>query len=566
MQKNTLGSPLAPQENPFKKLFILPLLRYWPLAIALTASGLVAGTLYSLTKPNEYESIGRVHVRFGQRERLPADFVPDTESGGLRAGNTDVNNVFHNLNSIETFRLVAERVGPEVILAPYDPSANDHDQTPWPLRQLHSFQSWWFAKSAPIPDGYDSMEEELREAVDEQLLRQATVSLQMRSRIQVSRNSHVIEVYHQSPNPETAQTVTAAFIDIFNQRHRSLYSTEEFLKKVRELKKKAEDDLRDVNEAINALAQEKQVSPDLVTKEKETLVQSLSTLRTELETARAEHGEVLKSLEELNLRLESEGDDKVEPFVTKKVEQAPLKNSEYDLLQARVTALQIKYDELAEEFAEGNDKREDAKAAYKTALAELKNTPPYLDPETKDVTEPNPRYFEAIDRKTELKARLGVLAARIETSSRLLNSDKDRLENLKGITPQLSRLERKQSSLITTVQQYQRVEAESKPAEQMDESNKTNLYVVQQASLPFQKSGPNRIKFVMIGLGGGLLISLTLVALLGFADRRIRRPEDLEDLGLKVLAIVPASGGWRKAQRRANQIPAEPSPNTQTAS
>lgn len=557
-----LGSPLAPQENPFKNLIILPLLRFWPLAILITVSGLIAGTLFSLTKPNEYQSVGSVFVRFGQREQLPADFVPDAETGALRAGNTDVNNVFHNLNSVETFELVAESVGPETILAPYDPAAADSDSTSWPMKKLHQLQSWWFARSASFPKSYD----ELPEAVKNELRRRATVALQKRTVITVSRNSHVIEVTHQSPDPRISQRVTTAFLEAFNQRHRSLYSTEAFLKKVRELRDKAKEDLANVNSELNQVAQDHLVSPELLAKEKEALILSTKELWTDLETARGEREVVAKSLSDLEQRLAGEGPNPILPTVERTVEQPPLQNPEYAAHQNRVTQYQIDLDKLRDTLsATSGDPHPSivrAEERYNRAVEELKKTEPFLEARKRTVVEANPAYEEAMNQRVELKTRLGVLEARIDTSEKLHRADSERLKLLKDLTPQIDRLQRQKALLISAVQSYERTEAENKPAEQLDESNKTNLHVLQHASLPYQKSGPNRMKYVLIGFGAGLLISLTLVALLGFADRRVRRPEDLEDIGLKVLAVVPATGGWRKAQKKAAQIPIEPSEPT----
>ena len=66
------------------------------------------------------------------------------------------------------------------------------------------------------------------------------------------------------------------------------------------------------------------------------------------------------------------------------------------------------------------------------------------------------------------------------------------------------------------------------------------------------------MKFVLAGLVAGLFAGIGIASVRGFLDRTIRRPKDLEDqLGIKVLGVVPYSGGWKRARRNAQDVPNE---------
>ena len=69
-----------------------------------------------------------------------------------------------------------------------------------------------------------------------------------------------------------------------------------------------------------------------------------------------------------------------------------------------------------------------------------------------------------------------------------------------------------------------------------------NAQILQSATVNRSAVSPQTVKVVGLGLLGGLLLGVTAVFLAEAADRRLRRPEDLEQLtGLPMLAVIPSS-------------------------
>jgi protein tyrosine kinase modulator len=83
--------------------------------------------------------------------------------------------------------------------------------------------------------------------------------------------------------------------------------------------------------------------------------------------------------------------------------------------------------------------------------------------------------------------------------------------------------------------------------------------VLDPANLPDTPSSPNRPKFVMAGVAGGLFCGLGLALLLGFGDTSMRTERDVElNLQLPVLCIIPSVDPLSlKDGNSARQLPPE---------
>lgn len=75
--------------------------------------------------------------------------------------------------------------------------------------------------------------------------------------------------------------------------------------------------------------------------------------------------------------------------------------------------------------------------------------------------------------------------------------------------------------------------------------------VAQEALVPFSPSSPRTKRNTILGAIGGLLIGLALASLLDRLDRRIRVPEDFEEIyGLPMLGVVPRSTAFSRSVRK----------------
>jgi capsular exopolysaccharide synthesis family protein len=84
----------------------------------------------------------------------------------------------------------------------------------------------------------------------------------------------------------------------------------------------------------------------------------------------------------------------------------------------------------------------------------------------------------------------------------------------------------------------------------LKELDYNNVHVAQEALAPAGPSSPRTSKNVIIGGALGLFLGLALAFLLEHVDRRIRRPEDLEEIyRLPTLGAVPRRAGLARSSR-----------------
>lgn len=537
------GKPLNPVEN-----LVLPVLRMWKSILFLAIVGFTGGVLFSLLLPNEYTSNGKVRVLMGKRER-EATAIDDPEGlGGARGGKAMVLDELYLLRSPDVFERVAELIGPKKILSPYDPAAADDENTNPLLRKMHEFQSWWFRRNAvQLEDDPYTPETYAR------WIRAASGVLYGRTAIDSDGKSTVIFVNHTSHEPKLSQEITNAFLQAFNEIHLEKHSTQQTLELLRRemdegliAAKEAEDTLVRFSKEHGIVDIEAQVSGKVT--ERQTLEATLKTNRGDLLIAQNELEGVRRSLETIQPKLEVPPEIRYES------------NPEYTALVQILAQLKAERATLVVEKRYKPDsfevKSKDELIAEKVkAIEAIDERLEFKVP--KDPID-NPEYVRLKSKEQEHSEAIRTLTTRIERSE-------ERLKKVKTLIREFAKHRSKYNELLNDAKR-RRMHADSyieriddlNIAERLDEAKQSNLQIFQTATLPFGKSGPKRIRFVLAGLGAGLGLGLALAAARGFVDRTIRRPKDLEDgLGVRVLGVVPYSGGWRKAQRIAKRLPKE---------
>ena len=86
--------------------------------------------------------MAKVALRVGMRELSTPEDLVDARSRGSGDSRTLLQDEIHILYNPVVFEEVAWEVGPEVLLAPYDPFAKDSETTPPWTRAFHQLQHW----------------------------------------------------------------------------------------------------------------------------------------------------------------------------------------------------------------------------------------------------------------------------------------------------------------------------------------------------------------------------------------------------------------------------------------
>lgn len=86
--------------------------------------------------------------------------------------------------------------------------------------------------------------------------------------------------------------------------------------------------------------------------------------------------------------------------------------------------------------------------------------------------------------------------------------------------------------------------AEQTAATAVEKMGLQAVNIIDQASVPTDPSGPNRVMYTAVAFLAGIFVAIALIVLLDLMDTTIRNPEDAEELlGLPVLGRMPALKG-----------------------
>ncbi|MCX6545013.1 MAG: polysaccharide biosynthesis tyrosine autokinase [Acidobacteria bacterium] len=109
--------------------------------------------------------------------------------------------------------------------------------------------------------------------------------------------------------------------------------------------------------------------------------------------------------------------------------------------------------------------------------------------------------------------------------------------NAKGIQYGVLRREAESNKLM-----YDALMQRSKETGISGELKTSNIRIVDQAEVPRSPILPRKSRDLLLGLLGGLMAGIALAFVVEYVDNRIRNPEELKQLGLSFLGLIPALG------------------------
>jgi uncharacterized protein involved in exopolysaccharide biosynthesis len=499
---------------PLRKL-LASAFRWRRLVAGCVALGATVGAFLAVTTPNTYVSEGTFLFSATGSESINVDLTrsDETKAEAIAA------NAVHVLQAESLLRRVVARVTPAEILVRYHPE----DQGATGLAALlHAIQRDWNA----VDVGEVSAEEALK------VLRKRLV-------VDRSRLSEVIVASYTANDWRLAQKVLAVYMEEAKKWHQEQYDDPKVHAEVR---KRADDAVTSRESATRALR-------DFV--EKQAQVQS--TFEFELERQRLAEAEAAARLRDNQLAVEcaqrqvAELEKRLQtlpPTITVRrrldssraveVFQEEIAKLETERARAQVESAQEKPTEVAL-----LDQRIARLRAGLQKTLEAQRSAPEVDLETS-----NPEYTAA----TELLGRLrNELSGHRAVAGQLQKHRADagsRLRRLLDLEPQYVALRDALSRADDDMRRSADALAKAELKRQLQLGNFSSLKVLDDASLPLEKEGPDRLKLILGGLVIGLFVGLGLVVLRTVPDRTVRTPGDLEALdGITVVGVLPALDG-----------------------
>jgi receptor protein-tyrosine kinase len=497
-----------------------------------TVLGILLGTAYGLMKPNSYTSTGTLLLRRGARESETAEAaiagrtVQDVRQFDVIANEIQI------LSHRDTFRRVIESVGVARILEAYDPRAEDNDQTMALTRALHELQAWWFSVNT----------DELREAPPARREYLALKTLMDNMALEATSSS-LIQVQYEAHTRELAKTITDAFLAAAEEHHRQVYSNRtslDFLK-TRDAEARAATDT-----ATNALAAfDKEHGIFDIDSQRAAALDEIGKLEIRVASDQEElqsHASRCGSLEEL-----LEHEPAMQSVTT---ETAATVNPAYTGLQAQSFLQQgemvrIKGTEPDQRAVQRHVQELEKQNA--ATEARLKDVPPTIPGPPSQQMVKNTRH-ERLQTQLD-ESKLAIVGLRVAHDLRVARLDelRTRLQALEQEGPRHAALV---SELKAREADTKRIQDNLKSLEVLsllDEQKISNLKVLEPGDVPILKTGPNRMRLVVMGAALAFLLGFGVALLRDRMDGSLRREQDLHAIDAAVLGVIPELRGAEAA-------------------
>ncbi|MFN0059166.1 MAG: hypothetical protein ACKVX7_11960 [Planctomycetota bacterium] len=517
-----------------KILLLLPLVRSRFLVVLCVTIGGAIALAQSLLYLNVYEARGELQVKFGQREHLTSD-IGNPLNQNFSQSNWDMDSEKLVLNNPDLFKLVLETLDPKVVLHVPDPRSRDNADTPFYIRWLHELQA---ALTMGKAGAVDELAPEAQRDLALQLLRASTV-------IAPDYSSRHMIVTYRTTDEATAVVCAQAILDACIKHHNSIYSLSDNLKDVEDALTLAEAAAADADYQLSEYMDTCDIDDDLdslladVRDAEAALERELETKARRLEVVKGELALREKALAALPPELEIK-----RPAL---VEDNRLFVEKYDELQILKREYRTK---LLIEGAGATATKALAKQVEEVQK-ELDLIPPTRTvPVPSDIV-PNPEYQRVRQIVGELDIERVGLTKECELLIVNLKAKKERISQIVSCMPKLSQLK--------TDVELRRAEHKDLAARfanydqgmRLEEKQRSNLQITQRAiGKNGQTVGPNRRKYLALGLGAGFLLGAVIALLRWYRDGTIRHPEQLERvLALPVLHVIPRTSAWRRASR-----------------
>jgi uncharacterized protein involved in exopolysaccharide biosynthesis len=528
----------------------------FPMTIILcTATGSTLALAFGLAQPNQYVSVGLLLLRLGAREQQTPESTI-IEGAVARGPSVATGDELLILRNPELHERVTDEIGAQTILEPYDPASEDGPNTPWHTRWLHDLQARLVPRDTlPEVAGVGTTTELMHEAAVEQLTDSVSINAQ--------RHSSTLVVSYTAHCPELAQRIASAYMKACQERHREVYGTSNELSFITEQLEEAETEKAAAEVALQEQRDEDGVYDLHILQE--GLAGEIQTLDARIEQDTIQLQSLGGQLEVLDAQLTSskrESVDQIEGAEPTNSDSPVMLTSRYEWLLAQHRDVNSELAEAEKTFLKGSDLYESEHQRLQGRLDEIQQEITRVEERLVSqvsTLSPQPGFAPQnvvhdglILQRVEVRRQQEGLRVGIEARTGLLQSRKDRLRELVSKETVYARLKQAVTAASDSTTRLRKARAHQRTLEAIDsDESMTSLIVTQEATLPVKKEGPNRSKFLALGLFGGIFLGLATAIVRQLLDSRLRYPKCIEtSLGIRVLGVVPEESRWRRQGNR----------------
>lgn len=171
--------------------------------------------------------------------------------------------------------------------------------------------------------------------------------------------------------------------------------------------------------------------------------------------------------------------------------------------------------------------------------------------ETSSMTSVNPLYQQVQQQLFEVESEISALQAQQASHEKRILEREESLRDVPENRKKLALLTQERDSTKGIYEQLLQRMGQSEVSKQMEIGDKTATFrIVDPAVLPKTPVSPNMIKMILLAIAAGFGSGLGMVFLLDNLDSSIRSPQQLENLGLQILATIPSIENPGRSKRR----------------
>lgn len=484
------------------------------LVAGTTLFGVLVGVFLAITTPNNYVSTGQFSFSSlgAETRQLDPTQAKETSQEAIATSAAYI------LSSDDLLRRVVDRLGPERILQPYQPGGAGYAAAKELFFKIQ--RDWNRVDPAQMtPD-------------------EALKHLQKTVAVERPRFANVLVATCDANNPELAQEILATYMDEAVKWHIEKYESkkaydgaQQAYEDARAAHEVAQREMRDFldNRArvsdfemhLEGVELDEQRARSRLTGDRE----DLQIKSKQLELLEQQIGDP-ERLPPTRVRMVAETvESEVLAQFRERLGNAYLKLGELKVLlsdpeHAEIKAQQKQIEQIEQSIREVRGREREGRMVERV--------------------EDNPQYVRAVEDRDKLQIDLVGLEARVKLAGEL-HAEKER--ELKRLIDLSGRYEELRAAVQRAEENRRQSQVTFELAEQkraLGVGNFSSLIPIQQASMPLEKEGPNRVRLLAAGLFVGLFFGLGLVVLRALPDSVVRTRDDLEDIdGLSVIGVVP---------------------------
>jgi uncharacterized protein involved in exopolysaccharide biosynthesis/Mrp family chromosome partitioning ATPase len=461
--------------------------------ILCSVVGVCAAVAFYLLRPPPFQSEAKLFIRYvlDSRSLSPTDGGTKVELPDQR-GDTIINSEVEILTSLDLAQQVADAVGPEKILA-------------------------------KAGGGNDRL--------------QAAALVQKNLIIEALKNSSVIRVVFQHPDPAVVQPVLSGVIDSYLKKHAEVHqgsstSDDSLTQQTDQLRSRlaqTEDELREAYNKAGVISFDDA---------KKAYAEQITKIREELSKAQAELAERQAALRAMGQRVPQETE-------TTNVEAAATsqRTDEYRSVCSRLDLLRKREQELLMQFTADNKLVIEVRGQI-TEADKAKRNLEEADPRLASLGVPiagtvGQRTAPQFDPLTE-SARMVGLESKIKSLNSQLDEIRGEVASVNDMEGTIQELQRKKALQESNYRYFSANLEQSRIDEALSAGRVTNISKIQAPSPPLRARSKSLKKMAMMSLGG-VIAGLAWAFLIEFyLDRSVKRPIEFETkLHLPLFLSIP---------------------------